>query len=522
MTKSAWIWLGWSLALASVGAAAQTVTGSGTTNTVPVFTGSSTVGNSPISVSGSNVGIGTTSPQFALDVSGQARLQSPANIDLAALGSDNAIYIRSAQYDAFSGFTGGGLTNVNDTANGASLGYVAKFSYGWTAVSTVNRTTGFGPGIYDVYVRIRSDGTGDDPNGVSLGIYDLTTGTYPLSASVPITTSYQELYLGRVTIAAASLGDGMETYFSVSGITTNYYLDYVKFVKAPLFMGGYVGIGTTAPYGQLNVFGAGQATQNAFSTTGALGGTLYLQDSGGGAYNGGTIMFGAGQGAFAAIKGLLTNGTNNTVGDIAIATRQITTASTLTDALYIQNSGNVGIGTTAPSAKLEVDGNVKLTSGSGATLTFQDGTVQTTAFTGVLCGGDYAESVDVTGNRTNYEPGDVLVLDADNPGKILKSIEAYSTAVSGIYSTKPGTVGRRQTTAKSPDEVPMAVVGIVPAKVSAENGPVKVGDLLVTSSTPGYAMKGTDRSRMLGAVVGKAMGSLDSGTGVIEVLVTLQ
>jgi hypothetical protein len=116
----------------------------------------------------------------------------------------------------------------------------------------------------------------------------------------------------------------------------------------------------------------------------------------------------------------------------------------------------------------------------------------------------------------------VLVLDADNPGKMLKSIDAYSTSVSGIYSTKPGTVGRRQVTAKSPDEVPMAVVGIVPAKVSAENGPIKVGDLLVTSSTPGYAMKGTDRGRMLGAIVGKAMAKVDSGTGVIEVLVTLQ
>jgi hypothetical protein len=68
----------------------------------------------------------------------------------------------------------------------------------------------------------------------------------------------------------------------------------------------------------------------------------------------------------------------------------------------------------------------------------------------------------------------------------------------------------------------MAVVGIVPAKVSAENGPIKVGDLLVTSSTPGYAMKGTDRSRLVGAVVGKAMARLDSGKGVIEVLVTLQ
>ena len=68
----------------------------------------------------------------------------------------------------------------------------------------------------------------------------------------------------------------------------------------------------------------------------------------------------------------------------------------------------------------------------------------------------------------------------------------------------------------------MAMVGIVPTKVSAENGAIRPGDLLVTASIPGYAMKGTDRGRMLGAVVGKAMGSLDSGTGVIEVGVTLQ
>jgi hypothetical protein len=208
----------------------------------------------------------------------------------------------------------------------------------------------------------------------------------------------------------------------------------------------------------------------------------------------------------------------------------------LAERMSIDNWGNVGIGTTNPGAsdpvpqngKLEVNGDIVLTNsangGGSESIIFADGTVQHTAYTGVICGGDYAESVDVAGDRKSYAPGDVLVIGADNESDVFKSAEPYSTLVAGIYSTKPGTVGRRQTTdAKaSKTEIPMAMVGIVPTKVSAENGPIKRGDLLVTSSLPGYAMKGTDRSKMLGAVVGKALGNLDSGTGMIEVLVTLQ
>jgi hypothetical protein len=177
------------------------------------------------------------------------------------------------------------------------------------------------------------------------------------------------------------------------------------------------------------------------------------------------------------------------------------------------HGGNVGIGTTNPQAKLEINGNLRFTA---------DGSVQTTAWTGTLCGGDYAESVKVSQDLASIGPGDALVVDPNNDDRFLKSAEPYSTAVMGVYSTKPGVLGRHQEGAKAADEIPMAMVGIVPAKVSAENGPIHRGDLLVTSSTPGYLMKGTDRTRMLGAVVGKALGRLDTGTGVIEVGVTLQ
>jgi hypothetical protein len=175
------------------------------------------------------------------------------------------------------------------------------------------------------------------------------------------------------------------------------------------------------------------------------------------------------------------------------------------------------------SGNLSVAGNLTFR-GPGASITFPDNTIQSTAWNGTLYGGDYAESVDVSGERSQFEPGDVLVIDPSSPGKFLKSSATYSTAVAGIYSTKPGLRGRRQRTDQShiKDEVPMAMVGIVPTKVDAESGPIQPGDLLVTSSRPGYAMKGSDRSQLAGAIVGKAMGNLDSGRGMIEVLVSLQ
>ncbi len=139
-------------------------------------------------------------------------------------------------------------------------------------------------------------------------------------------------------------------------------------------------------------------------------------------------------------------------------------------------------------------------------------------------GADFAESVAVKGSADRYAPGDLLVIDPSGERRLSLSRAPYSTLVAGIYSTQPGVVAstHRVDEALPNNEIPVAVVGIVPCKVTVENGPVVAGDLLVASSTPGHAMKGTDRGRMLGAVVGKALQPLEKGTGVIQVLVTLQ
>jgi hypothetical protein len=67
----------------------------------------------------------------------------------------------------------------------------------------------------------------------------------------------------------------------------------------------------------------------------------------------------------------------------------------------------------------------------------------------------------------------------------------------------------------------LAVTGRVPCKVSAENGPIEIGDLLVASSTPGIAMKGNPKEA-IGAVVGKAMETLKESEGTIVVQVMLR
>jgi hypothetical protein len=139
-------------------------------------------------------------------------------------------------------------------------------------------------------------------------------------------------------------------------------------------------------------------------------------------------------------------------------------------------------------------------------------------------GSDYAESIQVDGPASEYKPGDVLAIDPRHNGTFVRIAVPYSTRVAGVFATKSGVVGSSHGlgTDEFRSEVPLAITGIVPCKVTIENGSIQRGDLLVSSSEAGYAMKGTDRARMPGAIIGKALEPLVSGKGTINILVTLE
>ena len=138
-------------------------------------------------------------------------------------------------------------------------------------------------------------------------------------------------------------------------------------------------------------------------------------------------------------------------------------------------------------------------------------------------GADLAEPFDV--NDDSIQPGMVVCIDPEHTGKLRVSTAAYDTNVAGIVSgangVKPGLMMKQDGT-DADGSHPVALTGRVWCWCDASAGPVKPGDLLVTSNTPGHAMKAGDRSMANGAILGKAMSSLKEGRGLVLVLVSLQ
>jgi len=145
-------------------------------------------------------------------------------------------------------------------------------------------------------------------------------------------------------------------------------------------------------------------------------------------------------------------------------------------------------------------------------------------------GADVAEAFKVDGSVSDYRPGDVLVISARHDRKVSRSAEPYSSRVIGVYATKPGVLLTERGIDDSLDDmIPVAVIGVLPTRVSAENGAIRRGDILVTAGTPGHAMRTAPvevqgvKLYPSGSILGKALENFAGpGTGVIRVLVNVK
>lgn len=254
--------------------------------------------------------------------------------------------------------------------------------------------------------------------------------------------------------------------------------------------GGNVGIGTSSPNNQLDVLGDadfnGPVEMNNSGTLPAL----HVTGSGFFTDDGGTLHSSVGAG----VRVFRESGN----GHIFAYNYGSTPAGPLN--LILQGpGGKIGIGTDAPATTLDIDGALTIRGGA-----------------------DIVERFDVTGDAV--EPGTVVVIDTEKPGDLAVSTQAYDRRVAGIVSgaggVKPGICLGQEGVMDG--EVPVAMTGRVYVRASAENGAIQPGDRLTTADLAGHAMRVSDNERSVGAVIGKAMTSLDEGTGLVLVLVNLQ
>ncbi len=445
-----------------------------------------------INSSSGNVGIGTTAPGYKLEVSGTAHLRgADATTGLyvtptgnVAIGTTNPyaykLHVNGAAYLGAGNFIGS--TTINQ---------------GTAATSTVGTT-------FDQ----RLGSTGSTQAG--FGIRNI----FKLTDSVPNAAEDA----GAIDVLWVDATSGSEDSAIVfSGKTAGAALaEWVRLV------GGNVGIGTTAPSQRLSV-GSGNITLDDGYWVG--------QSSSYGFYP----FVSSAQpytrlNAGSSMRVDIDNNNNETGAYLDFSHNNGTVLARL------QEDGNFGIGTTAPVEKFEVAGSIRIAG------RIRQGSL-----------GDLAEMIhlapcvldpskviinapqikikiqkdkkEVVLDKEAYakyalsppEPGDVVII--DNEGGIRRSFERFSTSVVGIISTSPAQILREDLK----DAAAVTLSGIIPCKVTIENGPITPGNLLVSSSIPGYAMRaGSDPAP--GTVVAKALGRLDKDkeTGVIEVLVTLK
>jgi hypothetical protein len=273
-------------------------------------------------------------------------------------------------------------------------------------------------------------------------------------------------------------GNGTAGYFVYDNTNSRYFISENSSTGNLSLQqsGGNVGVGTTTPDGKLIVHGGGAADV----TNPAIG----LDNN---------VILGWKSAAGATARNFIFADTTNSLN---FGTNNATRVT-------MDTNGNVGIGTTSPSSRLHVVGDVTVTGNISAK--YQD----------------MAEWVTAT---RPARPGSVVILDPEHANSVVPSGVSYDTTVAGVVSSNPGIVLGES----AAEKVPVATTGRVKVRVDASRFPIRIGDLLVTSDKEGVAMRSEPvefagvKMHRPGTLIGKALESLDAGEGEILVLLSLQ
>lgn len=263
---------------------------------------------------------------------------------------------------------------------------------------------------------------------------------------------------------------------------------------------GDVGIGLTAPKSKLHVKG-----------------DLRLQSA-----NNNTFRIGVDDG-----------GDLNFIRDGNIVSMQIGDAS---GNVLIQDKDEKATITLSPSdAANQIGGEIRLKAGADLKTTIEidgnwngsgKGRIRTDELE-IEGGADISEKFDVHSTEAIGAPkaGMLVSIDDLDAGKLKVTRQAYDKKVVGIISGANGVntgLYMGQKGSEADGRHPVALVGRVYVLADAAYGKIEAGDLITSSPVPGYAMKVKSHKKAKGAIVGKAMSSLEKGQGYVLVLVNLQ
>ncbi len=131
-----------------------------------------------------------------------------------------------------------------------------------------------------------------------------------------------------------------------------------------------------------------------------------------------------------------------------------------------------------------------------------------------VSGADVAEEFSA---NSDLAKGTVVIMGDEGYKSVKPSDKANDQTVIGVVSDDAGVVMGHIGDDK---KAQIAMVGVVGVKVTNENGAIKRGDLLVTSSLSGHAMKSTQNT--VGTIIGKSLEDFNGQTGNIKALINLQ